>query len=219
MLNECKNENFIHTIFVISKKNYPRCPTLSAVYVFTAVRCLILLRDEWKQKQVLTDCIILCIFVFKAYYILSLFRTMSLSRTERMGSCAQSEGLALARSMARAFAPGERLQLWAQLQAGGVCNGRNLWSIFSHHSMTLHQKFFFVLPQHQSCLSNTWFLVAWKHAVISPILNRKNSFLTQFLIPFITPFSLFSFIMNLLESAIYICCLQIFPFHSFVDTC
>lgn len=48
----------------------------------------------------------------------------------------------------------------------------------------------FTLLQRQFCLSGKWFILTWKHAIISPIFNRKNSFLMQLLTPVITPFSL-----------------------------
>lgn len=70
-------------------------------------------------------------------------------------------------------------------------------------SRTLLRKFF-LRSSTTSILQSKWFLLTWKYAVISPILNRKNSFLTQLLTPVITPFLSF-------ERATYNCSLQFSP--------
>lgn len=72
----------------------------------------------------------------------------------------------------------------------GPCMGGTRVHSFFIALRTLLQKFF---PHFSptSSLPHKLFLLAWNHAVISPILHKKNTFLTQSLTPVITPF--FSF--------------------------
>ena len=172
------------------KEKCPRHPTLSAVHAFPAVRVSVPLRPEWKQKHtVLTDCIIFRISVSKAPSLP--LGAMSLMRTDRMRSCAQSKGLALAGRMVRTPSAAEgRLRCGHRRRQVGPCHGRNL-SFFSYCFKDIAPKILYFALLHQFCLSSKWFLFAWKHAGISPLLNTKNSFVTQLLTPVITPFFCF----------------------------